>query len=106
MGADLIGVEVAYALPAEQVVLALNVEAGTTLRQAVERSGILARFPEIDLARNKVGVYGHLRGLDEPLADGERVEIYRELIADPKEMRRLRAAQVEAKKARAKAGKA
>ncbi|MFP5307695.1 MAG: RnfH family protein [Gammaproteobacteria bacterium] len=89
---DLIPIEVAYAAPAEQVILKLDVAAGTTVRDAIERSGILQRFPEIDLAQNKVGRWSHVAALDEIVRAGDRVEIYRPLIADPKEMRRQRAA--------------
>lgn len=84
-------VEVIYALPDRQVVLGVEVTAGATLREAIERSGILRQCPEIDLTRHKVGVFGRLRGLDEEVAPGDRVEIYRPLPADPKEMRRRRA---------------
>lgn len=82
-------VEVVYALREEQVLLALEVETGTTVRQAIERSGILQRFPE--LARARVGVFGRLVQPDAVLRDGDRIEIYRPLIADPKEARRKRA---------------
>ncbi|SFF61727.1 hypothetical protein SAMN04488120_1136 [Fontimonas thermophila] len=90
---DLIQVEVAYALPAEQWILKVDVAPGTTIRAAIERSGILARFPEIDLSRNKVGCWGHLAALDDVVRSGDRIEIYRPLIADPKEVRRRRASQ-------------
>jgi hypothetical protein len=86
-------VEVAFALPGEQVILALEVAPGTTVRQAIERSGVLERFPQIDLDDNKVGVFGKLTKLDAELRPGDRVEIYRPLIADPKEVRRQRAAE-------------
>lgn len=86
-------VEVAYALPDLQVVLPVEVEEGATLRQAIERSGVLNRYPEIDLAVNKVGVFGRLAKLDETLRARDRVEIYRPLIADPKEVRKQRAAE-------------
>lgn len=86
-------VEVAYALPDMQVILPVEVEEGTTLRQAIERSGLLNRYPEIDLAVNKVGVFGRLAKLDETLRARDRVEIYRPLIADPKEVRKQRAAE-------------
>ncbi|WP_127476750.1 RnfH family protein [Sulfurivermis fontis] len=86
-------VEVAYARPDVQVVLPVEVEEGTTLRQAIERSGVLNRFPEIDLTVNKVGVFGRLAKLEEPLRARDRVEIYRPLIADPKEVRKQRAAE-------------
>lgn len=93
MSAEQIPVEVAYALPDEQVILRLEVEAGTTARQAVEASGILERFPEIDLEQNKLGIFGKLAKPDTVLRAKDRVEIYRPLIADPKEVRRQRAAE-------------
>ena len=88
---DNIQVEVAYALPEQQVILALNVEAGTTVEAAIKLSGLLERYPEIDLTQNKVGVFSKLSKLDAVLRDQDRVEIYRPLIADPKEVRRKRA---------------
>jgi putative ubiquitin-RnfH superfamily antitoxin RatB of RatAB toxin-antitoxin module len=94
----MIPVEVAYALPAEQVIMRLEVEQGATLRDAIERSGILDQFPEIDLATNKVGVFGKLSKLDAVLRPKDRVEIYRALVADPKEVRRRRAAKGESTK--------
>lgn len=94
----MIPVEVAYALPAEQVILRLDVEQGATIRDAIERSGILDRFPEIDLGTNKVGVFGKLSKLDAVLRPKDRVEIYRALIADPKEVRRRRAEKGESAK--------
>ncbi len=84
-------VEVVYALPAVQRLKQITVPPGTTVQQAIERSGILQDFPEIDLTKNKVGVFGKLTRLDAPLKDGDRVEIYRPLLADPKEVRRKRA---------------
>lgn len=80
-----------YALPDRQAVRALRVPAGTTLRDAIARSGLLAEFPEISLARNRVGVFGRPRDLDGPAQAGDRIEIYRPLAADPKELRRARA---------------
>jgi putative ubiquitin-RnfH superfamily antitoxin RatB of RatAB toxin-antitoxin module len=91
--ADNLTVEVAYALPERQVILELSVVPGTTLEQAIRASGILEQFPEIDLTCNKVGVFGKPGRLDTVLHSGDRVEIYRPLIADPKEVRRQRAAQ-------------
>ncbi|HKK14129.1 MAG TPA: RnfH family protein [Gammaproteobacteria bacterium] len=91
--AETIRVEVAYARPEEQVIVDLDVPAGTTLEQAVQRSGILERFPEIDFPKAKVGVFGKLNKPDYVLRPGDRVEIYRPLIADPKEVRKQRAAQ-------------
>lgn len=89
--ADEIVVEVAYALPREQVILTTHVPADSTVEQAIRRSGILERFPEIDLSNNKVGIFSKLTKLDGTLRDKDRVEIYRPLIADPKEVRRKRA---------------
>lgn len=86
-------VEVAYAKTAEQALLSVDAAEGLTVRDAIERSGILHRFPEIDLAVNKVGLFGKVTKLDQVLADGDRVEIYRPLIADPKEARKKRAAE-------------
>jgi len=87
-----IPVEVAYARPDEQVILPLEVAPGTTLGEAIQASGILERFPEIDLRVNKVGVFGKIARPDAVLSPGDRVEIYRPLIADPKEARKRRAA--------------
>lgn len=86
-------VEVAYAKPDEQVILSIQGATGITVQQAVEQSGILQRFPEIELGKNKVGVFGKLTKLDTELKAGDRVEIYRPLIADPKEQRKKRAAE-------------
>lgn len=88
-----ITVEVVYAKADEQALLSLEADSTLTVREAIERSGILQQFPEIDLASNKVGIFGKITTLDQLLEDGERVEIYRTLIADPKEARKRRAAQ-------------
>lgn len=93
MSDDRIRVEVAYARPDRQVILDVEAEAGITLDEAVRRSGILEEFPEIDPSDAKVGVFGKLAKSDTVLNDGDRVEIYRPLIADPKEARRKRAAE-------------
>ena len=90
--AEAITVEVAYATPEEQRIISLEVDPGTTLRQAIQQSGILEHFGEIDLANAKVGVFGKMKKPDETLRAGDRVEIYRPLIADPKEVRKARAA--------------
>ena len=84
-------VEIVYALAGEQVLVALEVAEGTTARQAIERSGILQRFPEIDPVRTPIGIFGRVTAPDTRLNDGDRVEIYRPLPADPKEGRRKRA---------------
>jgi putative ubiquitin-RnfH superfamily antitoxin RatB of RatAB toxin-antitoxin module len=86
-------VEVAYAKPDVQVIVPVYVDKGTTLGQAVEQSGILQDFPEIDLAKNKVGIFGKVKNKDVVLREKDRVEIYRPLIADPKEIRKQRAAE-------------
>lgn len=88
-----IKVEVAYARPDQQIILDLMVSPGATIEQAVELSGILERFPEIDMAINKVGIFGKLSKKTQELKAGDRVEIYRPLIADPKEVRRQREAE-------------
>lgn len=92
MGHDLM-VEVAYALPNKQVIIPIKVAEGTTAQQAIEASGILGQFPEINLASNKIGIFGKLSKADTPLHNLDRVEIYRPLIADPKEVRKQRAAE-------------
>ena len=87
----LINVEVLYALPHEQTLLSVDVAQGTTLADAVKISGMLERNPDIDLTSNKVGIFGKLSKQDVVLRDKDRVEIYRPLLADPKEVRRKRA---------------
>jgi hypothetical protein len=85
-------IEVAYAKPREQIIVALDVGEGTTAEAAIRQSGVLQRFPEIDLAQNKIGIFSKLCTLSQVLREGDRVEIYRPLLADPKEARRNRAA--------------
>jgi uncharacterized protein len=84
-------VEVVYALPHRQVLLKLEVLEGTTVAGAIARSGILERFPGLSLVPGRVGVFGRLMDPEAPVRDGDRIEIYRPLIADPKEARRKRA---------------
>lgn len=91
--AERIQVEVAYAQPSEQALLAVEGDASLTVGEAIERSGVLKRFPEIDLSVNKIGVFGKLAKMDQTLVNGDRVEIYRPLIADPKAARKKRAAE-------------
>ena len=93
-----IQIEVAYARPDEQALLSLRVAAGSTVAQVIEVSGVLEKFPEIDLARNKVGIFGKLTKLDTVVRERDRIEIYRALIADPKEIRRQRAEEGKAMK--------
>jgi putative ubiquitin-RnfH superfamily antitoxin RatB of RatAB toxin-antitoxin module len=85
-------IEIAYAKPNEQVILELDVPEGITVETAIIESGMLRRYPEIDLTQNKVGIFSKLCKLDHPLRAGDRVEIYRPLLADPKQARRNRAA--------------
>ena len=85
-------VEVAYALPEEQVIISIKVPTKSDVKQAIKKSGIQKKFPNIDLSKNKVGIFGKKTTLDHPLKDRDRIEIYRPLILDPKEMRRKRAA--------------
>ena len=84
-------IEVVYALPHEQVLLKLQVPPRTTVTEAIRLSGILQTCPEIDLDRNKVGIFGKLTQAEAVLRDRDRIEIYRPLRADPKEVRRKRA---------------
>ena len=86
-----IDIEVVYALPEKQIVRQMNLPEGTTAEQAVKLSGILPQFPEIDLLKNRLGVYGKLVPPATILCNRDRVEIYRPLKVDPKENRRKRA---------------
>lgn len=95
---DKINIEVVYALPNEQILLKQTVLAGTTVAEAIQASGVLHKHPEIDLASSKVGIFGKLIKADTLLRDKDRIEIYRPLIADPKEVRRKRAEEGKAMK--------
>lgn len=86
-----ITVEVAYALPEKQYLQRLKLEEGATVEEAIRASGLLELRSDIDLSKNKVGIYSRPVKLTDVLNDGDRVEIYRPLIADPKELRRQRA---------------
>jgi len=90
---DLINIEVVYALEKKQEIFAVKLPEGTTVRQAIEACGVLQKYPEIDLSKNKLGIFAKLTKPDAPLRDRDRVEIYRPLIADPKEVRKQRAAE-------------
>lgn len=85
-----LSIEVCYALPDEQALIAVDLPEGATLQQALDASGILQRFPRIDLTTQKVGVFGKIKALDAVLADHDRVEIYRPLLVDPKLSRQRR----------------
>ena len=91
-------VEIVYALPDRQVVIPLEVAVDITVEAVIKASGILEQYPDIDLAKNKVGVFGKLGKLKDTLHPGDRIEIYRPLIADPKEVRKQRAAKGKAMK--------
>ncbi|MGH8806576.1 MAG: RnfH family protein [Noviherbaspirillum sp.] len=95
-----IRVQVCYATPQMQFMHELVVPEGTTLQAAVEQSGLLHEAPEIDLTVSRVGIYGKLKTPDTILREHDRIEIYRPLIADPKESRRKRAVKKDEKKAR------
>ena len=109
----MINVEVVFALPEKQVLKELSVPQGTTALEAVKQSGLLEIFPEIDADSDKIGIFSQVlgtKGLDEPsvyqLRAMDRVEIYRPLIADPKEVRRRRAEDAVAKASASVSGKA
>lgn len=94
-----ITVEVAFALPEKQQIIALDVEEGINAAEAAEQSGICKHFPEIDLSTAKMGIFGKaIKPAQHIMQAGERVEIYRALIADPKEARKKRAEKVKARK--------
>ena len=86
-----IDVEVVYALPHEQILFAVRVPQGSTIREAIRRSQLTARYPDLDLEHCAVGVLGERVAMDNLATDGARIEIYRALIADPKDARRRRA---------------
>ncbi|MDK9605400.1 RnfH family protein [Lelliottia wanjuensis] len=86
-----IAVEVAYALPEKQYLQRVKLEEGATVEEAIRASCLLELRSDIDLSKNKVGIYSRPVKLTDALNDGDRVEIYRPLIADPKELRRQRA---------------
>jgi len=91
--AETLNIEVCYAQADKQEVVRLRLPEGATLGEALDRSGLLSKHPEIDPKKNKFGIYGKLSKADAALRDHDRVEIYRPLIADPKEVRKQRAAE-------------
>ncbi len=86
-------IEVVYALRDRQTLLELEISEGTTLQQAIKMSSILSIYPEIDLIKQKTGIFGKIVKLDTVLREKDRIEIYRSLIADPKVVRKEKAAQ-------------
>ena len=95
---NLLHVELIYALPDEQRIFKVSVKAQMCVEDIIRHSGILRVYPEIDLGKNKVGVFSRMVKLDAHVRDGDRIEIYRPLIADPKEIRRRRAEEAKLKK--------
>jgi putative ubiquitin-RnfH superfamily antitoxin RatB of RatAB toxin-antitoxin module len=97
---DTLSVQVCYAVNQREFLRTLEVEPGTTIGQAIEMSGVLEAFPEINLATAPVGIYARKKTLETVLRARDRVEIYRPLVADPKDSRRRRAAKKETPAAR------
>ncbi|MFW0088637.1 MAG: RnfH family protein [Coxiella endosymbiont of Haemaphysalis qinghaiensis] len=87
----MITINVCYAMPKKQVEICLEVEENCTIAIAIKRSGILQKFPEINLTRARVGIYGKINSLEASVRDGDRIEIYRSLLIEPKKARLLRA---------------
>jgi uncharacterized protein len=101
----MITIELIYALPDQQNLITLEVESACTVEQAIRASGLLVQYPEIDLAQNKVGIFSQVCQLDCVLSEGDRIEIYRPLLIDPKASRMQKAKQqkkAEARKLEAK----
>ncbi len=86
-----INIEVVYALPDEQILFKKAVSEGATVMEGIQASGVLEKYPALDLATHKLGIFGKLTKADAVLRDRDRIEIYRPLLADPKEVRRRRA---------------
>ena len=99
-----IGVEVAYALPHKQAIVEVQVAAGATALEAAQQTGIADKFDGIDLDNAKFGIFSKVVSPGQALREGDRVEIYRPLIADPKEVRKARAARARARRSQEKAG--
>lgn len=96
-------VEVAYALAEKQSLISLEVKKGSTLKEAIDESGILRQYKQIDLSKDRVGIFSKFATLDTVLREKDRVEIYRSLEADPKKVRKERAAQSKAMQVNKKA---
>ena len=92
MSDSTITIEITYALPTKQTLISLTVVKGSTVQSAIDQSGLLQKYSDIDLTINRVGIWYKTTKLDTILKQGDRIEIYRPLIADPKEVRKLRAA--------------
>lgn len=98
MAADKILIEVAYAEPHKQSILKVEVEKGSTVQTAINQSGILTLFPQINLAKQKVGIFSKTCELSDAVQQGDRIEIYRPLTIDPKEARRAKAKKIASKR--------
>jgi putative ubiquitin-RnfH superfamily antitoxin RatB of RatAB toxin-antitoxin module len=98
MSDDTFTVEVAYALPDKQALLEVRVPRGTTALEAAQLSGIASKFTGVDLENATLGIFGQIVAPGHSLRDGDRVEIYRPLIADPKDVRKARAERAKARK--------
>ncbi len=83
-------VEVVYALAHEATNIELLVEINTSIKSVIDQSGILIKHSDIDLSKNKIGIFSQIKSLNDSVEEGDRIEIYRPLIADPKEARRKR----------------
>lgn len=90
---DMIDVEVAYALPTEQSLLLIKVPEGTEIKEVIIQSKILQEHPELELDKLDVGIFGKTSKINQKVRNRDRIEIYRPLIADPKEVRKRRAAE-------------
>lgn len=91
--AEMLDIEVCYAMSDKQELVRVRVPAGANLQHGLEASGLLGKYPEIDTKKNKFGIWNKLSKLDAVLRDKDRIEVYRPLIADPKEVRKQRAAE-------------
>jgi putative ubiquitin-RnfH superfamily antitoxin RatB of RatAB toxin-antitoxin module len=96
---EMLDVVVCYATPREEFLHPMRVEQGTTIGEAIERSGVLLAFPDINLVTQPVGIFAKKKTLETVLRDRDRIEIYRALVADPKDSRRKRAAKKDATRA-------
>lgn len=102
MSDPLISIEIVYGTPQQQKLMTFTVPVGSTIQQAIDASGFLTEFPDIDLSVNNVGIWNRSKKLKDVLKEGDRIEIYRTLIADPKEVRKRRAAKAAEAKVKAK----
>jgi putative ubiquitin-RnfH superfamily antitoxin RatB of RatAB toxin-antitoxin module len=89
-------IAIAYAVPGRQVLMSHDVPEGTTIQTAIESSGILEQLPQVDLQKNKVGIYGKAKPLDTVLAAGDRIEIYFPVTVDPKSLPKRKPAEKKA----------